>query len=190
MKKKVGMAHCSTSSNNTQTITSSSHILPQSIYLQTTTGVTFRPMPTPFFSVTNLFHALPSLPHCANLKHTYINCNLTTYSTLNYIIIITPYYSRCMNLLLSHTLHPLHKFSNIIVIIPLYCNLQIHAETLTHCIHHHLCSILSIHTSLPNYIRRDFVYIRVIFKTDDLHYRILTLRGYCILTNVQQSKTD
>ena len=37
-KNKVGMAHCNTSSNNTQSITSSSHILPQSIYLQTTRG--------------------------------------------------------------------------------------------------------------------------------------------------------
>ena len=162
------MAHCSTSSNNTQTITSSSHILPQSIYLQTTTGVTFRPMPTPFFSVTNLFHALPSLPHCANLKHTYINCNLTTYSTLNYIIIITPYYSRCMYLLLSHTLHPLHKFSNIIVIISLYCNavtykfmqkLSLIASTTTFAV-----SYQYIRHCMPIYIRRDFVYIRVISK--------------------------
>ena len=33
------------------------------------------------------------------------------------------------------------QISNIIIFISLYCNLRIHAGTLTHCIHH-LCSIL------------------------------------------------
>ena len=69
-------------------------------------GVTFRAMPTPFFSVTILYHALPSLPHCATFKH--LNYNLTTYSTLthfNYNTILHQVY-----LLLSHTLHPFSIF--------------------------------------------------------------------------------
>ena len=52
-------------------------------------------MPTPFFSVTNLYHALPSLPHCATFKH--LNYNLCIINNLlhTYILIITPYYTRC-----------------------------------------------------------------------------------------------
>ena len=83
------MAHCNTSSNNTQSITSSSHT--SSINLPSNNkGVTFRAMPTPFFSVTNLYHALPSLPHCSTLKH--LNYNLTTYTPHLHF---TPYYTRC-----------------------------------------------------------------------------------------------
>ena len=52
-------------------------------------------MTTPFFSVTNLYHALPSLPHCATFKH--LNYNLCIINNLlhTYILIITPYYTRC-----------------------------------------------------------------------------------------------
>ena len=83
------MAHCNTSSNNTQSITSSSHT--SSINLPSNNkGVTFRAMPTPFFSVTNLYHALPSLPHCYTFKH--LNYNLTTYTPHLHF---TPYYTRC-----------------------------------------------------------------------------------------------
>ena len=83
------MAHCNTSSNNTQSITSSSHT--SSINLPSNNkGVTFRAMPTPFFSVTNLYHALPSLPHCSTFKH--LNYNLTTYTPHLHF---TPYYTRC-----------------------------------------------------------------------------------------------
>ena len=58
-------------------------------------------MPTPFFSVTNLYHALPSLPHCSTFKH--LNYNLTTYTPHLHF---TPYYTMQVYLLLSHTVHP------------------------------------------------------------------------------------
>ena len=104
------MAHCNTSSNNTQSITSSSHT--SSINLPSNNkGVTFRAMPTPFFSVTNLYHALPSLPHCSTFKHlkqpilhTYILHHTTPGVPT---LISTPYTPFLYDILYSFNIHTL-----------------------------------------------------------------------------------